>query len=81
MRYEDRFRRFILGLVSGSLFLALFFLFFGFVHNDQAPSKEAGSNFHIVDQYKGCDLLRWSEHSAATYKYVLYCPPVANPSK
>jgi hypothetical protein len=32
------------------------------------------SNFEVVDKYKDCDLLRWSNRGLSEYKYVLYCP-------
>jgi len=30
--------------------------------------------FKVVDNYNGCDLVRWSDHGIAEYKYFLYCP-------
>ena len=32
------------------------------------------SNFEVVDNYKGCDVLRWALPSHAEYKYFLHCP-------
>ena len=32
------------------------------------------SNFEVIDHYKRCDLLRWSNNQLAEYKYFLYCP-------
>ena len=31
------------------------------------------SNFAVVDTYKGCDIVQWSDHQMATYKYFLHC--------
>ena len=31
------------------------------------------SNFEVVDKYKGCDLVQWSDNQMATYKYFLHC--------
>jgi hypothetical protein len=31
------------------------------------------SNFAVVETYKGCDIVQWSEHQMATYKYFLDC--------
>ncbi len=31
------------------------------------------SNFAVVDTYKGCDIVQWSDHQMATYKYFLDC--------
>ena len=40
------------------------------------PAEVLGpkSNFEVVDNYRGCDLIRWSNSQLAEYKYVLYCP-------
>ena len=27
----------------------------------------------VVDTYKGCDIVRWTNHQFAEYKYFLYC--------
>ena len=27
----------------------------------------------VVDTYKGCDVVRWTNHQLADYKYFLYC--------
>ena len=31
------------------------------------------SSFEVVDEYKGCDVVRYAPHQAAEYKYFLYC--------
>jgi len=31
------------------------------------------SSFEVVDQYKECDVVRYTPHQAAEYKYFLYC--------
>ena len=33
------------------------------------PEKD----FAIVSSYKGCDVVQWSDHNMATYKYFLDC--------
>ena len=35
--------------------------------------KPLSSSFEVVDQYKECDVVRYSPHQAAEYKYFLYC--------
>jgi len=30
-------------------------------------------SFEVVDTYKGCDVVRYAPHQAATYKYFLHC--------
>lgn len=44
-----------------------------FVSQDTPPKGVESPRFEVVDHYKGCDLLRWSDSQLATYKYVLYC--------
>ena len=31
------------------------------------------TNFAVVDTYKGCDIVQWSDNQMATYKYFLDC--------
>ena len=31
------------------------------------------TNFAVVDTYKGCDVVQWSDNQMSTYKYFLYC--------
>ena len=57
-------------IVIGSIFL----LFYTMKHNEPAEVLEPKSNFEVVDNYRGCDLLRWTDSQLAEYKYVLYCP-------
>ena len=41
-----------------------------FVSGDKPINK---SSFEVVDQYKECDVVRYTPHQAAEYKYFLYC--------
>ena len=31
------------------------------------------TNFAVVDTYKGCDVVRWTDGMQAEYKYFLHC--------
>jgi hypothetical protein len=31
------------------------------------------TNFEVVDEYKGCDVVRWTQSNFAEYKYFLHC--------
>ena len=31
------------------------------------------ASFEVVDEYKGCDVVRYAPHQVAEYKYFLYC--------
>ena len=35
--------------------------------------KSLKSSFEVVDQYKGCDVVRYAPNQAAEYKYFLDC--------
>jgi len=41
------------------------------------PSSETPvtpkSSFAVVDTYKGCDVVKWTDNHMATYKYFLHC--------
>ena len=54
--------------------LSILLLFYTMKHNQPAELFEPKNNFEIVDSYRGCDLLRWTNSQLAEYKYVLYCP-------
>jgi len=30
-------------------------------------------SFEVVDEYKGCEVVRYAPHQASEYKYFLYC--------
>ena len=55
-----------------------FFAFLYMVQNattvEKAEATEAStSNFVVVGQYKGCDVVRWGSDMLASYKYFLHC--------
>jgi hypothetical protein len=31
------------------------------------------TNFEVIDEYKGCDIVRWTQSNFAEYKYFLHC--------
>jgi hypothetical protein len=73
MNKIDYYKAVLLGVVIGMAFLSFFYVF---THDDE-PNKQPitpKSNFEVVDHYKGCDLLQWTNSQLAQYKYVLYCP-------
>jgi len=35
--------------------------------------KPLEPSFEVVDEYKGCDVIRYNQHEFAEYKYFLYC--------
>ena len=55
-----------------------FFTFFYMVQNattvEKAKAAETSmSNFVVVGQYKGCDVVRWHDNMLADYRYFLHC--------
>ena len=54
--------------------LSILLLFYMIKPNQLAEVLEPKNNFEVVDNYRGCDLLRWTDSQLAEYKYVLYCP-------
>ena len=73
MNQSDYYRAFLLGMVGFTVFLSVFYVFF-VAGKTTEPQTQPKSNFEVVDKYKDCDLLRWSDRGLAEYKYVLYCP-------
>ena len=58
----------IIGIVVG-----LFILFASLTLQSQNPPVESQST-KVIDTYKGCDIVRWTNNGLAEYKYFLYCP-------
>jgi hypothetical protein len=73
MTNSDYYRALVLGAVCGMSFLSLFYMVNVALDTKEQPPKPQ-SKFEVVDKYKDCDLLRWTDHQLAEYKYVLYCP-------
>jgi hypothetical protein len=69
MNKLDYYRAVLLGVVIGMAFLSFFYVF---TSEDKAETKPK-SNFEIVDNYKGCDVVRWNNGMLAEYKYFLDC--------
>ena len=38
-----------------------------------SSGKPLEPSFEVVDEYKGCDVVRYAPHQVAEYKYFLYC--------
>jgi len=72
MRNIDYYRAVLLGAVMGMSFLSLFYMVN--VALDTKEPEPPKSKFEVVDKYKNCDLLRWTDHQLAEYKYFLHCP-------
>ncbi len=65
----------MLGAIIGMTSLATMYFLFEVILNPATPEVSAPkSNFEVVDSYKSCDVVRWSDSGMATYKYFLHCP-------
>jgi hypothetical protein len=68
MTRTDYYRVLLLGIVIGMAFISGFYVF---TQEDEPEAPK--SNFEVVDTYKGCDVVRWTQSNFATYKYFLDC--------
>jgi hypothetical protein len=70
----DYYRAVLLGAVIGISFVSLFYMVNVAIDVKEPPQKEVKPpNFEVVDEYKGCDVVRYNNHQFAEYKYFLHC--------
>ena len=61
----------MIGVIIGACFTLLaFYMIKPSPENHTVTPK---TNFAVVDTYKGCDIVQWSDHNMDTYKYFLDC--------
>ena len=61
----------MIGAIIGACFTLLaFYMLKPSPENHTVTPK---TNFAVVDTYKGCDIVQWSDNQMATYKYFLDC--------
>ena len=61
----------VVGAIIGACFTLL--AFYMLKPSPQNHTVTPKSNFAVVDTYKGCDIVQWSDNQMATYKYFLDC--------
>jgi hypothetical protein len=61
----------MIGAIIGACFTLL--AFYMLKPSPQNHTVTPKSNFAVVDTYKGCDIVQWSDNQMATYKYFLDC--------
>ena len=61
----------MVGAIIGACFTLL--AFYMLKPSPQNHTVTPKTNFAVVDTYKGCDVVQWSDHHMATYKYFLDC--------
>jgi len=61
----------VVGVIIGAsiMLLALYWA----KPSSETPSVTPKNNFAVVDTYKDCDVVQWTDHHMATYKYFLDC--------
>jgi hypothetical protein len=68
---DNEYRRtLLLGAIIGASITIL--AFYTLKPEPQQPVASK-SNFEVVDTYKGCDVVRWTQSNFAEYKYFLHC--------
>ena len=68
----DYYRAVLLGVVLGTSFLTLFYMV-NVAVNVKDEEVKSKSNFEIVDNYKGCDVVRYENPQLANYHFFLDC--------
>ena len=67
----EYYKTLVVGVIIGaSITILAFYMLKPGPQNHTVTPK---SNFGVVDTYKGCDVVQWSDHQMATYKYFLDC--------
>ena len=60
------------GVVVGVI-AALLIVLFVLANGSTDVSNSTSSNVEVVGKYKECDIIQWTKHNLAEYKYFLYC--------
>ncbi len=61
----------VIGVIIGASITIL--AFYMLKPSPESHTVTPKSNFTVVDTYKGCDVVQWTDGSLATYKYFLDC--------
>ncbi len=71
MTNTEYYKTLVVGVIIGaSITILAFYMLKPEPQNHTATPK---SNFAVVDNYKGCDVVQWTDNQMATYKYFLVC--------
>ena len=71
MTNTEYYKTLVVGAIIGaSITILAFYMLKPGPQNHTVTPK---TNFAVVDNYKGCDIVQWSDHQMATYKYFLDC--------
>ena len=64
----DYYRAVLFGAALAAFFLSMFYVF----TREDEPQKPQ-SNFEVVDTYRGCEIVRYTNPNLANYQYFLDC--------
>ena len=64
-------KEFMRGVVVTIGLTGIIILGIAILSNNDVP--ELKPTAEVVDTYKGCDIVRWTNNQLAEYKYFLYC--------
>jgi len=74
MTNTEYYKTLVVGAIIGaSITILAFYMLKPGPQNHTVTPK---TNFAVVDTYKGCDIVQWSDHQMATYKYFLDCTDI-----
>jgi len=74
MTNTEYYKTLVVGAIIGaSITILAFYMLKPGPQNHTVTPK---SNFAVVDNYKGCDVVQWSDNQMATYKYFLDCTDI-----
>ena len=68
---KDALKEFMRGVVVTIGLTGIIILGIAILSNNDVP--ELKPTAEVVDTYKGCDIVRWTNNQLAEYKYFLYC--------
>ena len=70
MNRQDYYRAVLLGVIVGMGFLSLFMVI---NPGEDVKPTEPEQKFEVVDNYKECDVVRYTPDNSARYSYFLDC--------
>jgi hypothetical protein len=70
MNRQDYYRAVLLGVIVGMGLLSILVLI---NPGEDVKPVEPDQKFEVVDTYKGCEVVRWTNNQLAEYKYFLDC--------
>ena len=70
MNRQDYYRAVLLGVIVGMGFLSLFMVI---NPGEDVKPTEPERKFEVVDNYKECDVVRYTPDNSARYSYFLDC--------